>query len=383
MFDNNLNLVKSIFLATIIALLFMGITFFISSSKNSIEENSTSMGVFEGAEEIKKIKSTQSLDEQVMWYTRLIERVGPENAQEFLYYSGLPFDGQSHLLNHTSGESIYEKFGTRGLIYCKDYFLSSCYHGFLIRAIGEGGMNEVEKSMEECSNAGWNVFAQCSHAVGHGFLAYVGYANLLEALALCDSFESRVQGFPVFNCHDGVFMENIWAAHEGGEKPPDRWVKESEYDYPCSDPRIEKRYLEACWSNQPALMYEFFEGDVARVGEGCETVKDTGLREMCFNGLARQIHPVAMGDIEKVFGMCGILAESWRDYCLLIIASSDFGVGGRDISFEICNRMNAQNRGEDCYEQLLSSIKVHAVSKKERTQLCEKIENVEWRDKCF
>src|SRR6185503_15409650 len=98
--------------------------------------------------EIQQIKTTNNLQEQVGYYKKLIERVGPIQAQEDLYHSGLPFTGQTHLLNHTVGDYLYEKFGAAGLSQCKEYFLSSCYHGFILNAIGTGGLPEVAKVME-------------------------------------------------------------------------------------------------------------------------------------------------------------------------------------------------------------------------------------------
>src|SRR5438132_735810 len=43
-------------------------------------------------EEITQIKGTTDLGQQAKLYTKLIQRVGPEQAQEALYKSGLPFD---------------------------------------------------------------------------------------------------------------------------------------------------------------------------------------------------------------------------------------------------------------------------------------------------
>src|SRR5579864_7540808 len=60
--------------------------------------------------EIAGIKNTRDIIKQVDLYKQLIERVGPIKAQDDLFTSGLPFDGETHLLNHTVGEWLYKKY---------------------------------------------------------------------------------------------------------------------------------------------------------------------------------------------------------------------------------------------------------------------------------
>ena len=332
--------------------------------------------------EIEKIKASGNLNEQVQWYTDLIDRVGPIEAQELLYRSGLPFTGETHILNHVVGDKIYEKYGEQGLVYCRDYFLSSCYHGFLIRLIGEGGMEAVAGAVEECKGVSWPVYVQCAHAIGHGFLAETGYKDLPGALDMCSEVKRLESDFPEFNCHDGVFMENVWAVHEGAPSP-DRWVDNNDPLYPCNDERIDEKYLKGCWSNQSAVMYRIYDGDIAKIGKECAGVEKPEFKEQCFNGLARQIHPVAGDNIDKTFDMCALMPENRENYCLSIVASADFSVGGRELPFGICNRMYTENRGDSCYRELVDTLKIYESNKKQRTELCAKIKDPAWRDKCL
>ena len=166
--------------------------------------------------EIEMIKKSQDIKIQQQLYIKLIKRVGPEKAQDEFQHSGIPYNGQMHLLNHTVGDYIYNKFGPKGITKCKDYFSSSCFHGFIIRGIGNGKLENVDMMMRECKKEGEETLRRCSHALGHGFLAYEGYAHLLEALKLCEDMKGRVPGFFPDFCYNGVFMENIWGLHEGG-----------------------------------------------------------------------------------------------------------------------------------------------------------------------
>lgn len=331
--------------------------------------------------EIEGIKATQSLDEQVQLYTKLLERVGPEKAQIELFESGLPFTGQTHLLNHTAGDYLYIKYGPAGLLQCKDFFLSSCYHGFILNAIADGGMPQVAKAFEECRKKGPAVSSQCAHAIGHGFLANVGYKNLIQALEVCDEALNTMPGLPAFNCYDGVFMENIWAVHDGAPSP-DRWVNAGDMEYPCNDKRIDDKYILACWSNQPSLVFQFLQGDVGKVAAFCDKVERQEYQQMCFDSLSRQIHPLTQGESDKTFSLCGLMPSSeWNNFCVSVNAAASYAVGDRDVPFEICGNI-AESGKHSCYGRLLGNIRAYAKPQEDFKKLCSKIVESDWRKKC-
>lgn len=334
-------------------------------------------------QEIEEIKATYDLKVRSELYKKLILRVGPEQAQEYLYHSGLPFDGQTHLLNHVVGDFLYEKYGSAGLPYCRDYFLSSCYHGFILHAIAKGGMPEVAKSFSECLKFGPHVSMQCAHAIGHGFLANAGYKNLTQALDTCDQAISTMPNFPSFNCYDGVFMENIWAVHDDGEPSPDRWVKKEDPFYPCNDPRIGEKYLLGCWSNQPSLAYQHFGGDIKKVAHDvCNKLEEGKLQHMCFDGLARQIHPLTNGDSNRTMELCNLMPDDkWSNFCVSIIAGSAYSVGDRDVPFEICALVQESGK-QDCYSRVFSIMRGYLKPQENLKTLCSKVLEDAWRKKC-
>ena len=332
-------------------------------------------------EEIEKIKTTSNLNEQVVFYKKLIERVGPEEAQDALYKSGLPFDGQTHLLNHAIGDILYEKHGPSGLTFCKDYFLSSCYHGFVIHAVADGGVEALREVMATCWKKGPSVAVQCAHAIGHGLLTWVGYANLTEALTKCDYVATISENFPTYNCHDGVFMENIWAVHEDGKPSKDRWVSNTDPVYPCNDPRIDEQYIKACWSNQPMRMYQMFGQDVTPVGVECLKLGNNIYKETCFDSLARQIHPVTNGNPDEVFRLCGLMPQGFETACITSIVRAAFGVGDRELPFSLCERIEETSK-ISCYQSLGGIIKSYYANSQDGQALCEKITNPKWRNLC-
>lgn len=334
------------------------------------------------APEIDQILAISDLKKQTLIYRNLISRVGPEQAQEELLRSGLPFDGQTHLLNHTAGDWLYKKYGDSGLVHCRDYFLSSCYHGFVIHAIGSGGVGALKGVMDICwKNGGFTVAVQCAHAIGHGILAYDGYKNLPKALSDCDRVAQESEDFPLYNCQDGAFMENIWAVHTDGKPSPDRWVKQEDIVYPCNSPKIAEKYRQACWSNQPMLMYQKL-GDLGRVASECLKLTNSIFQTTCFDAIARQIHPLTQGSVDKTFRLCSTQPGDWRQKCILSIARAAFSVGDRQEPFEICARLEGETR-VNCFRELGKMIVAYARSAEEKSSWCAKIPSTDRQQECL
>jgi len=331
--------------------------------------------------EITEIKKLRLFSAGSDIYRKLIVRVGPQQAQEELYRSGLPFSGEAHLLNHASGEYLYENFGAAGLVQCKDYFLSSCYHGFTIDLIADEGLSGVDKVLGECQKKGVATLSQCMHAMGHGFVSWMGYSQLDKAVELCDEVGSQIPNPPLRNCYDGAFMENVWGIHDGVPSP-DRWVDDNDPLYPCYDPRIDPKYRSGCLGNSAALMLIAFNENLTKSGELCLSIVDSTERRVCFDGLARHIHPRTFGNIDEVYGLCSNLPENWTNFCVIRIAAAEISIGGRQLPFEICNRID-ESYSDTCYRNILNSLNVYAADTSEYYGLCNKVQNPKWQEECF
>lgn len=304
--------------------------------------------------EIEEIKALPDTAAQSRALTRLLERVGAVEAQEALYRAGLPFTGATHLLVHTVGNWVYEKYGPAGLSYCRDYFLSACYHAFILNDLADHGLGGLKEVMGSCEEAGPGVLPQCAHGAGHGFVAWHDY-DLLKALAMCDELGSQSPGFPYYNCYDGVIMENFWGVH-GGAPSPKRWVSETDIYYPCTDPRIPAKYLAACWGNQATSIYQHFKGDLKKTAEACDAVGDARYRNSCYDNFARQINPLTRGETARVFSLCGFATGAERqDDCALSNMTAFWSVGDRKTPFAVCAAI--PERAQDtCYRRLAGMI---------------------------
>lgn len=338
--------------------------------------------------EIEKILSLATTKQQAVELESLMKRVGPAQAQEELLRSGLPFTGETHLLVHTVGNFIYDKYGKEGLSYCKDYFLSACYHAVILNTLGDHGMEGVVDALAICDEAGGGiVMSQCSHGAGHGFVAWHDY-DLLKALDMCDemaqnyaSTTSKTANFPYFNCYDGVFMENVWGVHSGAPSPK-RWIKENDPLYPCNDPRIPEKYLGGCWSNQATLAYQLYKGDLKKTAALCDSVENASYKETCYNNFARQIHPMTQGSVAKVHGLCSYATgENWQNYCVLTNMGAYWSVGDRDIPYKICESVAGATQTE-CYKRIVSMINVYSRTPEEKKGLCAKITDINFKQSC-
>jgi hypothetical protein len=169
--------------------------------------------------------------------------------------------------------------------------------------------------------------------------------------------------------------------HEG-EPSPDRWAKKDDPFYPCDDSRIDKKYHLACWSNQPALMYQLFGRDIKKVGLKCDQVGDEKNREMCFDGLSRQIHPLTAGKTPRTFELCALLPSfKWNNYCVGVNAASSYGVGDRNIPFELCANIHPTGK-LDCYGKLFSIMRTYQKDGEDTKKLCGKVSDLDFRKKC-
>jgi hypothetical protein len=345
----------------------------------NVKDVKISLPRFKSAE-IKKIIATQDIKEKAYWDKKLIEKVGPVQAQEDFQHSGVPYNGQMHLLNHTVGDYIYKKYGPSGITMCKDYFSSSCFHGFIIRGIGNGNLKNVDAMMNACRKQGREAFDQCSHALGHGFLAWLGYPKLLDALHVCDAMAGRVNEFDASYCHNGVFMENLWGLHEG--KPSaDRWIKASDKYYPCNDPRIAEKYLPGCWYNQAFhLMNNVYDGDHVRVAFECEKVIGKDNRYMCFDGVFRSINNMTGKDIPLKYKTCSKMPKGWNNECILIVLSASYQQGDHELPLKICDYTSNLELKKSCFKKAYQMINAYD-SRVGRRDFCLKIPK-EYRGQC-
>jgi len=361
----------------LILALFIGLMAVIGLGRSKIDISSK-IGI--GSPEIKAIKSLTNVNDQSVELKKLLERVGPAEAQEEMLRSGMPFTGETHLLIHVIGDFIYDNYGSEGLSLCKDYFLSACYHGFIINTLGDHGMKGMVEAMDNCEEAGPGVLPQCAHAAGHGFVAWHDY-DLVKGARMCDELGAGKADFPYFNCYDGVFMENVWGVHNGAPSEK-RWVNPNDIYYPCNDKRIPEKYLAGCWSNQATLIYQYNKGNLREVALACDKVENEFYKDTCYNNFARQIHPLTKGEDENVINMCANAPNINRqEECVIANVNAAWSVGDRKMPFELCQTLTEQE--SECFSTLVNQIKFYYKNNPdEKRTYCNMITDKVYRDQC-
>jgi hypothetical protein len=238
---------------------------------------------------------------------------------------------------------------------CDDSFLSACYHGVILNALGDHGMEGVSELLVRCTSAGTHVVSQCSHGAGHGFLAFSDY-KVLDALPMCDTLVGMNSSVPSFNCYDGVFMENIFGVHEG--KPsPNRMVKQGDPLYPCS--AVAEKYQGGCWANQATLLFQEYRGDYSKVAKVCDGLTNKEHQRICYHNFARQIHPSTFGKTDEAVDLCKhATGQDWQDQCLITLVEAAFSVGDR----ELCGKVAGAQKQDACYNTLFQQINYYAGS---------------------
>ena len=91
------------------------------------------------------------------------------------------------------------------------------------------------------------------------------------------------------------------------------------------------------------------------------------------DNLARQIHPLTNGDPIKVFTLCPLEGDAWREHCITVNAGSYYSVGGRNEAITVCSRALPQTRPA-CFQQVLGQIISDPIEKQEKLNLCQKLE---------
>ncbi len=306
---------------------------------------------------------------------QLAERVGVEEALEAVEQSTLPHTGEGHLAVHQIGFHAYKLYGPEAILHCKDYFLYACYHGVIIEAASDQGLDGVAKMADTCKASSGRYF-QCAHATGHALLAMWNY-DLPEALEDCDTIFEKEKDFPeaLSSCHNGSFMENLFGVHDWGtgKETTREWLSDDPY-VPCT--KFGEKYQKGCWLNQAARIYALNGGDVQKTRAQCEEAGNPQYTLWCIDNLARQIHPLTNGDVSKVFELCRDVGPFWYEKCVVVNAGSYYSVGDENAAIAICRGQLSPPAKADCYQtvlgQLVSDINLE---KREKEELCRSVED--------
>jgi hypothetical protein len=212
---------------------------------------------------------------------------------------------RTHQFVHIFGEELYEVGGPEAMVVCDQSFGFGCYHGFMLSAIGDRGVEIVEQLDKICAEKYGEYGLGCNHGIGHGIMDYFGQERLSEALNECAKLKWHGK---LMGCQGGAFMEYFFPSTVGQESP----VKNVQFDekspyVECQ--KVDERFRLACYYELTTWWKKSqrFEND--RIAELCSNIHNNLEKEVCFLGLG---HNAAFGydyDIVKTVAFCRSLED--------------------------------------------------------------------------
>ena len=331
------------------------------------------------------------IEEQFTLYRQLIESVGPSRAQDILSIS-LPYGVRVHLINHVTGQFLYETEGLLGIEKCKPYFVGSCYHGFIIAEAADKGINTyaIDELLGPCEAglSGENP-RDCAHGLGHALLQHVGYANLSQALALCrQSFEDDLPNMTF--CYNGIFMENSFGT-TSKKAQAGHLYKMSDPMYPCDDKKImgnDPLAHRMCWITQSLTIldkniYPQLGGSIANTAKYCGAFPLAADRDTCFRSIARQIQMGNMSNWEATRTQCEKLGSERKNQCVWDAAAYAYHYGDYTNTARVCAAETDISYKALCYKTLFKGIALSYYADEQRTLACKKLPDAQFQEECL
>ena len=120
---------------------------------------------------------------------------------------------------------------------------------------------------------------------------------------------------------------------------------------------------------------------MAKTSELCQGAGNEQYVAWCMDNVARQIHPLTLGDPAKSFELCQQEGANWYDNCLVVNAGSFYSVGGRDQAIFICQNVPPHLKNE-CYQRVIGQIVSDPIDVGHKQALCQKLEQP-FNNQCF
>lgn len=285
---------------------------------------------------------------RVEWEEDIRERGPREAYQSFLTRAASAANpDEAHTLAHLIGEALFNVLGLPGITHCDSSFEFGCYHSFFASAVHVHGIEILPEFRDVCKKAFTNNELPCQHGIGHGVLTYAGYDKLEEALTLCESVQTTLEG----GCVSGVFMEynfHTMAATEQGTfylRPLSSNVYE-----PCD--HIAERFRPACYHEQVQWWQNHYGNDFKHIGTLCDALQGRE-QAVCFQGVGNYGADYGLLNQDAIHILCTDMPDDEAVFnCHLGAAWLIRGDGsGYAAAAELCMKLPRENSAR-CQEQI-------------------------------
>lgn len=286
---------------------------------------------------------------------QLTELTEAPQVLEIVRDSGLPRDGELHLLTHVVGESLYRKKGAGALPECFSDDLYGCSHGLIISAMTSEGYDVIKNMIDACETEEVEFnYHMCLHAAGHGFLAYTKY-EIQPALDYCDNL--GVNGPEIQHCYIGVFMENVHGEHDNLAPISHPSLSRDNPFAPCDS--IATKYQSACYLNQLGWWLTINGGNYTKVGSMCSEIPELYKRE-CANNFGRVMATGLQNNPKQIMINCENLEEPIIKYCIVGMAGAYSVVGANSLAIDFCLSSQTEERKRYCLQEMMKVWEVQA-----------------------
>lgn len=226
------------------------------------------------------------LDEQ----KRIEERLKNEDALN-IYHDILlqyvPFSANNqHAIAHIFGEILYKSKGLNGITICDGSFAFGCFHGFLVNAIAQNGIDSIKKLDQNCYEkfGGYNL--GCQHGIGHGIAEYYGSKQLAQALDACSTLLWKHQ---LMGCAGGVFMEHIMPTLSDKPGSVQIYPVNLLNPYlPCT--QVKEKYRSECFYNLGNYFYHAMDKNPKQGIALCESIPKYYYQKTCLLGFGNALY---------------------------------------------------------------------------------------------
>lgn len=258
-----------------------------------------------------------------------------------------------HVYAHEIGYATYAKYPTlpERLSHCRDTAASGCFHGVMMKQIGDHGLPKPAEVRAVCDEvqASRPLYFQCLHGLGHGVVmgqimsvrGEPGLQVIRGALTDCDYGHGW---YEQQSCYGGAFMEYLIASGpQIFHYPTKTKYKPDDINWPCSV--LAEKYIPACYQIQGRVILDAKKWNFAETFKACDQAPESG-RAPC----AEHVGSDAMLNADErrfpyVIESCNqTVSATQRGACLVGAARNviNFNNAAVPLAFKLC----AQARGE-------------------------------------
>lgn len=217
-----------------------------------------------------------------------------------------------HAADHYVGEYLFEKYGMKGLSYCRNRFVNGCVHEIINKMFAQKGISAQGEALAACNGLEAKKRGGCIHGLGHSLLEYMGRKDLADVLQRCLIIDGVIN---THGCIAGAFMEYFF--------PSVYTLSENNFQVLPFDPdhpydqclELPPEFQSICVYGLVEWWDVVFDHKDESILPLCKGLSDTILRKTCFGAIGSTIMFRMSYAVSPVLNICdqadGINERAW------------------------------------------------------------------------